>query len=641
MSQGDVLQNIREAIFKNIPLEARITRIEFEGPLIAIYAENPAPILENEEVIRRIVKTIKKRIVIRADPKVRKPVNEAERIIREIVPPEAEITKIRFDEVTGEVIIEARRPGLVIGKGGSTHRRILLETLWRPHVVRTPSLKSHIVEQMLNLLYKESERRQRFLHEVGKRIHRPLLYKSDRVRVIALGGFKEVGRTAILVQTKESMVLVDCGIKPSPGPKDEYPYLDVPEFDVDKLDAVIVTHAHLDHCGFIPYLFKYGYKGPVYCTEPTRSLMALLLSDYLDVAKKEGKRVPFSIREVKEALLHTIPLEYGEVTDIAPDIRLTFHEAGHILGSAMVHLHIGNGLCNIVYTGDFKFGRTRLLEAAAHTFPRLELLIMESTYGAKEDVMPPRQETETQLIEVVKSTIERGGKVLIPVLSVGRAQEIMLVIDEAIRKERIPKVPVYIEGMVLEATAIHMAYPEKLSKGVREMIFHEQNPFSSEYFRPVTSQSERLEIAEGGPCIIMATSGMLTGGPSLEYLKLLAEDPKNSLVFVSYQIEGTLGRKILDKAKSGEKEIIVPIDISGGKPEYLVIKMEIRAIEGFSGHSDRRQLLAYIRNVRPKPEKIVICHGERSKAEELASTITRLFRIPTIALENLESIRVR
>ncbi|RLF16904.1 MAG: beta-CASP ribonuclease aCPSF1 [Thermoprotei archaeon] len=638
--ERDVLELIRREILSNIPLEARITRIDFEGPQIVVYTGNPAAVYEEEDVIRKIAKTIKKRIVIRADPSVRMDKKKAEEIIRKLIPEEAEIHRIIFDDVTGEVIIKAKRLGQVIGKGGANLKRILIETKWRPKVIRVPPMESKIVERILDTLYRESERRQRLLHEIGRRIHRPTLYSDNYVRIISLGGFKEVGRSAILLQTKESNVLLDCGIKPSSGYRDEFPYFDLPEFDIDSLDAVVITHAHLDHCGALPYLFKYGYRGPVYMTEPTQQLMALLLKDYLEVLQKEGKHPPYTMKDVREAILHTIVLGYGEVTDIAPDIRLTFHYAGHILGSAMAHLHIGNGFCNVVYTGDFKYERTRLLEAATTVFPRLEVLIIESTYGGRDDVMPRRDESELLLIELVRKALLRGGKVLIPVLSVGRGQEIMLVLDEGIKKGLIPKVPVYIDGMVSEATAIHTAYPEFLSRSLRDMMYNDENPFLEEYFHVVKDAQQRLEIVEGEPCIILATSGMLTGGPSVEYLKNLAEDPKNMLIFVSYQIEGTLGRRIMDIVRSGEKEVIVPLS-SGSRLEYLTIKMEVHAIEGFSGHSDRKQLINFVRNLRPRPERIIVNHGERNKAEDLANTLSRIFRIPAIAPENMEAIRLR
>ncbi|RLF09899.1 MAG: beta-CASP ribonuclease aCPSF1, partial [Thermoprotei archaeon] len=398
----------------------------------------------------------------------------------------------------------------------------------------------------------------------------------------------------------------------------------------------VITHAHLDHCGALPYLFKYGYRGPVYCSRPTQMLMALILLDYLDVASREGRTPPYDLKDVKTALLHTIPLNYGEVTDVAPNVRLTLHNAGHILGSAMVHLHIGDGMHNIVYTGDFKFAKTRLLEASAYVFPRLETLIMESTYGAPDDVMPVRQQTEEAFIQAVNRALARGGKVLIPVLSVGRAQEIMLVLVEAISQNLLPSVPIYVEGMVQEATAIHTAYPEELAREVRNKIFYEeQNPFLSENFVTVKSRSARPDIVEGEPCIIMATSGMLNAGPAVEYFRLTASDERNSLIFVSYQAEGTLGRRV----QSGAKEVV--LTGPDGRPEVVQVRCEVVSIEGFSGHSDRKQLLKFVQRVSPKPSKILICHGEPAKTLNLAGAIQRYFKVPVAAPLPLEAVRLR
>ncbi|RLE52294.1 MAG: beta-CASP ribonuclease aCPSF1 [Candidatus Methanomethylicota archaeon] len=633
----DTLVMIREVILKTVPLDARITRIEFEGPEIAIYSANPRVLYEDETIIRKIAKIIKKRIIVRSDPKVRLPQDRAIEIIKEKIPPEIQVGEIHFDDAFGEVIIEVDKPGLVIVKYGDVLKQVAIETNWRPKVVRKPPMKSVTLEWVKRLTVQESDYRKKILRNVGSRIHRPTVFKSGDVRITCLGGFREVGRSAILVETPESVVLLDCGVKTGVSYSiNEFPRLDAPEFDIERLDAVVISHAHLDHCGFLPFLFKYGYDGPVYCTQPTRDLMALLQVDYLEVAAREGGLTPYSMRDVREALLHTIPLDYGEVTDIAPDIRLTFHNSGHILGSAMVHLHIGEGAHNLVYTGDFKFGRTRLLEPASYVFPRVETLIIESTYGAPSDVLPQRIEAEHQLIEIISQTISRGGKVLIPVLSVGRSQEIMLVLNEAFTMKYLPKVPVYIEGMVQEATAIHMAYPENLSKSLREkMLRKDENPFMSEAFHLVSPRTNREELLEGDPCIIIATSGMLTGGPALEYFKLMAPDEKNSIIFVSYQIAGTLGRRVL----SGVKEI--PIVTRGGKSEIIQVKLRVHSIQGFSGHSDRRQLLGFMKRVTPRPEKVIVCHGEEAKAVNLAETFRQLFKVNAYAPYNLETIRLK
>ncbi|MHA1831323.1 MAG: beta-CASP ribonuclease aCPSF1, partial [Candidatus Helarchaeota archaeon] len=540
----EILDQIKKEIISYIPKEVELTKIEFEGPEIAIYSKNPRVLLDSRGIVKDIARKIRKRIVIRSDPSVRMDEEAASQIIKEICPEEAGITSLNFDTNVGEVIIEAKKPGLVIGRGGETLQEITRQILWRPSVVRTPPIQSKMVIQIRHYLNKDAEIRKEILQNVGNRIHRPKFIQDEIIRITTLGGFREVGRMGMLIQTPESNVLIDCGINVG-SPNNPFPYLNIPEFDIENLDAVVISHAHLDHHGFVPFLYKYGYDGPIYCTKPTMNLMTLLQIDYLDIAQREGKFLPYGQRDVKKAVLHTIPLDYQEVTDIAPDIRLTLHNAGHILGSAIVHLHIGDGAYNLAYTGDFKYANTRLLEMANNQFPRLETIIMEATYGGPKDNMPSRRESENVLTTIINNTIKNGGKVLIPVLAVGRAQELIIVIEEKMRRGIIEEVPVYIDGMISEATAIHTTHPEYLSKDLRQMIFHQgHSPFLADYFVQVDSSTARSEITEGGPCIIMATSGMMTGGPSVEYFRLLAGDQRNTLIFVSYQVEGTLGRRI-------------------------------------------------------------------------------------------------
>jgi len=617
--RGD-LKNIIMVIVRNFPAEAQITRIEFEGPEIAVYVKNPAVIVNNPEIVKRIVKELKKRIVIRTDPEVRKSQHETREIIKSLVPSEAGIKDIQFDEVLGEVIVKAEKVGLVYGKNRNIYNKILVETGWRLNVVRAPPIESKTVNKVISHMLRQSSYRLNFLRSVGERIHRGVIYENRYVRITALGGFMEVGRSAILVETPESRVLLDVGINPAVvGTYDMYPRLDIDQLKLEELDAVIVTHAHLDHMGLVPYLFKYGYKGPVYATKPTRDLMVLSQLDLLDIIQRSGKTPPYTQHEVKKMVLHTIPLDYGEVTDIAPDIKLTFYNAGHILGSAIVHLHIGEGLHNIVYTGDFKYGKTRLLDKAHDSFPRVETLIMESTYG--DTVLKSRREAEQELIEHISRTISRGGKVLIPVMAVGRAQEILLVVSDAIRRKWLPKINIYIDGMIDEVTAIHLSYPELLSSQLRERIFRSENPFVDDFIVKVKNRQMREDIAKGDePCIILATSGMLQGGPSVEYLYMLAEDPKNMLIFVSYQVSGTLGRQIKDGAR--EITMVTP----EGKLEVVKIRMEVVSVEGFSGHSDRKQLLAYIENIKPRPKNIILNHGEPSAIRSLANSIRKRYK---------------
>jgi KH/beta-lactamase-domain protein len=628
---------ISQTIFEHVPKEAEITRIEFEGPALAVYTKKPEVLIEQSYIVADIVNLIRKRIVVRSDPSVRSSEKDVERIIREIVPREAEVTNINFDPSLGEVIIEAKKPGLVIGKNGIFLQEIIKQTRWRPRILRSPPIPSKIMAHIRHYLHSESKERNRILRTVGERIFRPMVYGVGDVRITVLGGAQEVGRSAILVQTRESQVLLDCGINPgSRRSLDAFPRLDAPQFDIDLLDAVIISHSHLDHCGFLPFLFKYGYDGPVYCSAPTASLMTLLQLDYLDVLSKQGVMPPYDQKNVRETVLHTIPLRYGVVTDIAPDVRLTLHNAGHILGSSVTHLHIGEGLHNVVYTGDYKYAKTMLLEPAATEFPRVETIITESTYGSPRDTMPSRIEAEERLSSVINETLDQGGKVLIPVPAVGRAQEIMLIIDGYMRQGLLKEAPVFIEGMISEATAIHTAYPEYLSREVRNRILHEGiNPFQSEFFTIVEHPSAREEIVEGEPCIVMATSGMLEGGPAVDYFKYLASDKNNTIVFVSYQIEGTMGRR----AQKGLTE--TPMINSNGKIEIVKVNLRVESIEGFSGHSDRRQIISYIRRVTPKLERLIVCHGEKMKCLNVANIFQRKFKIRTNVPDILETIRLR
>ena len=598
---------------------------------------------ENPEGVKKIAQRIRRRISIRPDPSILLPEEEAREIIKEIVPEEAGITNIYFDHMNCEVIIEAEAPGLVIGKDASLLNEIKKRVKWAPRVVRSPPIPSKTVREIRELYNIEEVKKERreFLRELGKKLNRPPLGGENWVRVIALGGYREVGRSATLIMTRNSKVLVDCGLDVAMVDSDEpwagAPYLYIPEvWPLDTLEAVIVTHAHLDHSGLVPLLFKYGYKGPVYMTPPTRDLAALLQLDYIKVAYTEGKKVPYESKHIKEMLKHTITLNYGETTDITPDMKLTFHNGGHILGSSVCHFHIGEGLYNLVITGDIKFENTWLFNAAVNKFPRVETVIMEATYGGRSDIQPSRNEAAKDLADIVGRTVERGGKILIPVFAVGRSQEVMMVLEDFMRRGIIPRTDVFLDGMIWEATAIHAAYPEYLNRNLRELIFHKnENPFLSDIFRRVESMERREEVINSpDPVIVLATSGMMNGGPVLEYFKYWADDPKNTLIFVGYQAEGTLGRKI----QNGLEKWIA---MERGQPIEISIKLEVATIDGFSGHSDRRQLINYIASMNPKPERVITCHGEESKCLDLAIGIHKRYSIETVAMRNLDALRVK
>ncbi|MBC7114943.1 MAG: beta-CASP ribonuclease aCPSF1 [Archaeoglobi archaeon] len=632
--QNPVKEELKKRIVERLPEGVRITDLEFEGPELVIYTDEPRKIADDANLIRSLAKELRKRIVVRPDPKVLVPPEKAIEIIKEILPENSGELDFHFDPETGEILIEAEKPGVVIGKHGMNLREITKKIGWTPKVVRKPPIESTTIKNIRAFFLAERDSRKEILKKIGQRIHREISSKDNWVRVTALGGFREVGRSSALLSTPNTKIMIDCGVNTG-SEENGIPYLYIPEVNpISEIDAVVVTHAHLDHCGLIPLLYKYGYDGPIYCTPPTRDLMVLLQLDYIDVTNKEGRRVPYDSSLIREALKHVITLNYGEVTDIAPDVRLTFHNAGHILGSAVAHFHIGEGLYNVAFTGDFKFEKTRLFEPAVNEFPRLEALVMEATYGGNEDFQPSRREAEAQLHRIIRETIDNKGKVLIPAFAVGRSQEVMIVLEEAMRNGVIEEVPIYLDGMIWEATAIHTAYPEYLNSELRNLIFNQGvNPFLSENFKQVDSSSKRAEILDSSePCIVLSTSGMLNGGPVMEYLKAFAPDERNTLVFVGYQAEGTLGRRL----QKGWKEIPMSHE---GRTITVKVNMRIETVDGFSGHSDRRQLIEYVRRMRDKPEKILTVHGDGTKCIELASALYKKFKIETRAPMNLETVR--
>lgn len=627
---------ILDDILKELPKGA-ISDSVFEGANIILYTKDREFFLDGGSLIRSIVNKIKKRVELRPDPSITLDIEKTEEYIKRVIPAEAGVSNVLFDPPRSMVIIEAEKPGVAIGKQGEVLKDIKQKTFWVPNVQRMPALRSQIIENIRSVLYQNNDYRKKFLHKLGLRIYEGYTKerKEEWVRVTFFGGGRQVGRSCVFLQTPESKILLDCGVNVAFDDYNAYPLLDSPEFKLEELDAIIVTHSHIDHSGFVPYLYKMGYRGPVYCTAPTRDVAALLALDYIGVAFKQARKSLFDVNDVKEMVKHTVVLGWEEVTDITPDVRLTFYNSGHILGSSMAHLHIGNGLHNLMYTGDMKYLRTQLLDPAVTKFPRLETIIIESTYGGRADILGSRRDAEMRFITKLNETVRRGGKVLVPVLGVGRAQEVMMIVEKAMREGLIEHVPVYVQGMVWDITAIHTAYPEFLNRNLRKSIFHrDENPFLSPIFKKVGSKKEQDQVIEGGPCVILATAGMLNAGASLEYFKQLAGNPKNTMMFTCYQGEGTLGRKV----QNGDRTLLIP---NGNRPESIAINMEVVTITEFTGHAGRNELLRFVHDLSPRPRRIIVNHGESAKCLELASSLHKLNNIETNAPKNLETIRVR
>jgi KH/beta-lactamase-domain protein len=672
-----------------VPAESKITGARFEGPSIVIYTKNPRfSLTELTMHLSSLSKSLKKRIVVRTDPSIRINENEARSRISKLLPKDVMLSAIFCDDATGEVILELNRPKIV---DPDMVVNIAESTGWIAHTRQSPHIPSNSITLIHSMLKNSAKERSSFYQRVGTRIFRkPLMTSSIAVKSIeagrnvsslandngisdkvgdlsipnqivstnstnqgtpplspypntskhevmlyCLGGVKQVGRSCFIVVTPESKVMLDCGINPGENiALNAYPRLDWFTFSLDDLDAVIISHAHIDHQGFLPALYKFGYKGPVYCTEPTLPLMTLLQMDSIKIANNNGTYLPFEARDVNEVIKRCITLPYGKPTDISPDITVTLNNAGHIMGSATVHLNV-SGAHNILYSGDYKYARTQLLDNALSIYPRVETLITESTYGNSSDVMPEQSLVYKGFTESINNTLKGGGKVLIPVPAVGRAQEIMLVLDREMKEGRLLESPIYIEGMISEASAIHMSYAHYLGYNVRKSVAEGINPFQSEYFTIVNGTRKREDVFnDDSPSIIMATSGMLEGGPSVEYFKEIAPDEKNKIMFVSYQINGTLGRRVIDGVMNE-----MSMTDKNGKMKVIPVKCTTQKIDGFSGHSDFNQILSFISRVKPK--RVLVNHGEKSKSENIASTVYHKLKIRSGVPDVREIIRLR
>ncbi len=640
MDYNTIIENTRDALEEFFP-ELDYTSIDMEGANIIVYSKESDRFFEDPEKIKKMAQKLKRRVVVRPDSSVLISEEEAEEIIRKIIPRDIKISDIFFENDTGEVLIELDDPETVMDPQKPYISEIRKAVKWAPRIIRTPPIRSTTIKMVREFMKSEYQERRKFLKNLAKRIARDPHPGENYVRLTALGGWREVGRSSTLLMTKNTKVMIDCGMDPSAVDSEDpslgAPYLNAPElWPLNSLDGVVLTHAHMDHSGFLPYLFSIGYDGPVYLTAPTRDLVLLLLMDYIRLAISENRKSPYKLEDVRNMIRHTVTLNYNETTDISPDVRVTMRNAGHILGSSVVHFHVGEGFHNLLMSGDIKYSNSWLFNSADTRLPRVETYVTESTYGGKNDVQPSRQEAGERITQIVKLAIERKGKVLVPVFAVGRSQEVMLVLEEKMRTGQLEKIPVYLDGMIYEATAIHTAYPEFLNVNLRDSITKKkENPFLSDIFKRVDVQETREQIIDDvGPFVVLATSGMMNGGPVLEYFTNWAEDERNFLVFVGYQAEGTLGRKI----QSGIKEVEIG---RGGAPKKVTVNMAVESVDGFSGHSDRRQLIKYIEALEYKPKRILVNHGDPAKAVELARTLESKFGVESYAPYNLETIRLR
>ncbi|MBN2067942.1 MAG: MBL fold metallo-hydrolase [Candidatus Diapherotrites archaeon] len=393
----------------------------------------------------------------------------------------------------------------------------------------------------------------------------------DSISFTALGGCNEVGRSSFLLDTGKK-ILLERGIKLLPN---DTLY---PEPLKTNMDAVVISHAHLDHSGALPNLFVES-RFLTYMTPPTLQLCKILWFDSLHIAGLESEDIPFSKEEIEKTEHYTFPVVYNRNVDIAPGTTMQFYDAGHILGSAMVKIGIGDK--SFLYTGDYKVEETRLFKGADLNVGKVDYLAIESTYGDRNH--PERKECEKLFVEEVQSTIDKGGWALIPAFAVGRSQEIIDVLFE----HKI-NAPVYLDGMGQRVASATMHFPEYL----KNPKFLEKALKSATWVKNNGMRAKALKK----PGVIVTTAGMLTGGPILNYLKKLHKDRKSSVLLTGYQVEGTAGRTLMETNK---------IEIDG---KLYDVSAKVEKFD-FSAHASQREMIQTIKKLHP--EKVLLVHGDK------------------------------
>jgi predicted metal-dependent RNase len=402
-----------------------------------------------------------------------------------------------------------------------------------------------------------------------------------------------------MVESEGTKLLLDAGVKL--GKETEFPL--ITDSELKTIDGIVMSHAHLDHSGYLPHIFSAGYGGLVYALKPTFELSNVLISDYMRISNpsnvtKEGlKRLQKGYKLV----------EYNQEFKVK-GLSIKMFPAGHILGSALIL--VSDSRESLLYTGDMNLRVTKLLDPAQTEDLSAEILIMESTYSGTKDTFLPEKKTIETMLSSIKDTISKNGKVIIPSFGVGRAQEVLLLLDDYMKSGLIPKTNIYMDGMIGKAMRIHrhnvIYCRDELQKRI---LMNDDDPFKSVNFHNVTTRQQRNRIMFGEEAaIVVTTSGMLTGGPVLTYLEHMANNPQNKLILVGYQAEGTLGRALESGAKS--------VNIDGKKVE---VRMTIEKYH-LSAHADRQQLLSFVGRVKGL-RKIFIVHGEPEKSEELREAL--------------------
>jgi metallo-beta-lactamase family protein len=446
------------------------------------------------------------------------------------------------------------------------------------------------------------------------------------------GAAQTVTGSMHFVEANGHRMLLDCGM--SQGKRQEANKLnsEIP-FDVKSIDAVVLSHAHLDHSGKLPTLVKNGFSNSIFSTSATRDLCSAMLRDSASLQEMDAKyvnklnaerRLPFikplyTMRDVTTTLRLFQTVECRRPLEILPGIRLTFRNAGHILGSASVTLDIAEGLdknkvTTLAFTGDL--GRKgAAVVRDPEIIDRADVLITESTYGGRHH--GPMSEAKEKLTRIVSETAHEGGLLIIPAFAVGRTQDVVYHLHELMESRQIPSMPVYVDSpLATNITEIFRQHPECYDEETEQLLRQDwgKDPFGFNMLRYTHSTEESKKLNDlRRPAIIISASGMCEGGRVLHHLRRNIGDPKTTILFVGFQAENTLGRKLLQGDKVAR--------IYG---EEFEVRAKIEEIDGYSAHADEGELLDFIAAIPNKPKHVFVVHGEPDAANAMAAGLSKL-----------------
>ena len=458
-----------------------------------------------------------------------------------------------------------------------------------------------------------------------------------------LGAARQVTGSRFWLQTSAGNILVDCGLYQGQDHPRVQNKLDF-DFDPTAIDWVLLTHAHIDHSGLLPRLYKLGFRGQVITTEATADLCELMLLDSAHIQQEDaqfdlkkwrrrGRPGPppqplYTVKDAEQCLQTFQPVAYDEKISLAPELTVRFCDAGHILGSASIEVWAGNGdqQRKIVFSGDIG-GPDRPILRDPQVPEGADFVVIESTYGDRSH--DPHSHSLFRLKDIVRTTLRRGGHLLIPAFAVGRTQEVLFEIAELIRSGDIPETPVFVDSpMAIEATEIFRRHPECFDAEMRHLIASHRSPFRFPGLKITRNREESMAINDfRQPCIIISASGMCTGGRIRHHLRHHLSHNDDTLLFVGYQAAGTLGRRILDGAQY--------VEIFPG--ETHEVRCEVESLQGFSAHADRAGLLAWLQEAAQQAQAVFVVHGEQQPALAFRDAATERLDFPIYIPEVFDS----